>query len=203
MRKQTIKSADTHYRAFGEAKNSHHANTEGGLRGDSTIQRIPLRSIRNPILVPPIRRSDRSLRPRIRGRSQKPRTSIGTTDRNGESNPIQMLFRFSVRRRFHRRDVRPCCPIRAHALQTESRTAHQSINASQKGTSPMNLILIKTGANMFAVLADGHTVGTLRRSYRRHSPTGNYQPETHVACDRHQRKPRHLPIETHRRRMAR
>lgn len=59
----------------------------------------------------------------------------------------------------------------------------------------MNLILIKTGANMFAVFANGHTVGTLRR--------GNYQPETHVACDRHQRKPRHLPIETHRRRMAR
>ena len=28
-------------------------HTEGGLRGDSTIQRIPLRSIRNPILVPP------------------------------------------------------------------------------------------------------------------------------------------------------
>ena len=27
----------------------------------------------------------------------------------------------------------------------------------------MNLILIKTGANMFAVLANGHTVGTLRR----------------------------------------
>lgn len=43
-----------------------------------------------------IRRSDRSIRPRIRSRSQKPRTSIGTTDRNGESNPIQMLFRFSV-----------------------------------------------------------------------------------------------------------
>ena len=95
--------------------------------------------------------------------AKKPRTSIGTTDRNGESNPIQMLFRFSVRRRFHRRDVRPCCPIRAHALQTESRTAHQSINASQKGTSLLNLILIKTGTNMFAVLTNGHTVGTLRR----------------------------------------
>ncbi|GDY94073.1 hypothetical protein MCC01972_14870 [Bifidobacteriaceae bacterium MCC01972] len=27
----------------------------------------------------------------------------------------------------------------------------------------MNLILIKTGANMFAVFANGHTVGTLRR----------------------------------------
>lgn len=163
MRKQTIKSADTHYRAFGVVRNSLHANTEGALRGDNTIRRIPLRSIRNPILVPPIRRFDRSLRPRIRRRSQKPRTSIGTTDRNGESNPIQMLFRFSVRRRFHRRDVRPCCPIRAHALQTESRTAHRSINASQKGTSPMNLILIKTGANIFAVFANGHTVGTLRR----------------------------------------
>lgn len=35
---QTIKSADTHYRAFGAARNSLHANTEGGLRGDSTIQ---------------------------------------------------------------------------------------------------------------------------------------------------------------------
>lgn len=163
MRKQTIKSADTHYRAFGEAKNSHHANTEGGFRGDSTIQRIPLRSIRNAVLVPPIRQSDRSIRPRIRGRSQKPRTSIGTTDRNGEPNPIQMLFRFSVRRRFHRRDVRPCCPIRAHALQTESRTAHRSIGTSQKGTGLLNLILIKTGTNMFAVLADGHTVGNLRR----------------------------------------
>lgn len=154
MRKQTIKSADTHYRAFGEAKNSLHANTEGALRGDNTIRRIPLRSIRNPILVPPIRRSDRSLRPRIRSRSQKPRTSIGTTDRNGESNPIQKLFRFSVRRRFHRRDVRPRRPIRAHALQTESRTAHRSIGTSQKGTGLLNLILIKTGTNMFAVLAN-------------------------------------------------
>lgn len=27
----------------------------------------------------------------------------------------------------------------------------------------MNLILIKTGTNMFAVLTNGHTVGTLRR----------------------------------------
>lgn len=27
----------------------------------------------------------------------------------------------------------------------------------------MNLILIKTGANMFAVLTNGHTVGNLRR----------------------------------------
>ncbi|TCE40715.1 hypothetical protein MCC10043_1050 [Bifidobacterium longum subsp. longum] len=27
----------------------------------------------------------------------------------------------------------------------------------------MNLILIKTGTNMFAVFADGHTVGNLRR----------------------------------------
>lgn len=107
--------------------------------------------------------SDRSIRPRIRGRSQKPRTSIGTTDRNGEPNPIQMLFRFSVRRRFHRRDVRPCCPIRAHALQTESRTAHRSIGTSQKGTGLLNLILIKTGTNMFAVFANGHTVGNLRR----------------------------------------
>ena len=122
-----------------------------------------MRSIRNPILVPPIRRSDRSLRPRIRSRSQKPRTSIGTTDRNGESNPVQMLFRFSVRRRFHRRDVRPCCPIRAHALQTESRTAHRSVDTSQKGTGLLNLILIKTGANMFTVLTNGHTAGTLRR----------------------------------------
>lgn len=34
MRKQTIKSADTHYRAFGAARNLLHANTEGGLRGD-------------------------------------------------------------------------------------------------------------------------------------------------------------------------
>lgn len=59
----------------------------------------------------------------------------------------------------------------------------------------MNLILIKTGANMFAVFANGHTVGTLRRE--------TINRKTHVACDRHQRKPRHLPIETHRRRMAR
>lgn len=170
MRKQTIKSADTHYREFGEAKNSLHANTEGGFRGDSTIQRIPLRSIRNPILVPPIRQSDRSIRPRIRSRSQKPRTSIGTTDRNGEPNPIQKLFRFSVRRIFHRRDVRPRRPIRAHALQTESRTAHRSIGTSQKGTGLLNLILIKTGTNMFAVLADGHTVGNLRRETLTSSP---------------------------------
>ena len=34
---------------------------------------------------------------------------------------------------------------------------------SQKGTGLLNLILIKTGANMFAVFANGHTVGTLRR----------------------------------------
>lgn len=72
-------------------------------------------------------------------------------------------FGFSVRRRFHRRDIRSCCPIRAHALQTESRTAHRSIGTSQKGTGLLNLILIKTGTNMFAVLANGHTVGTLRR----------------------------------------
>lgn len=53
--------------------------------------------------------------------------------------------------------------LRAHALQTESRTAHRSIGTSQKGTGLLNLILIKTGTNMFAVLTNGHTVGTLRR----------------------------------------
>ncbi|TCF80295.1 transposase [Bifidobacterium longum subsp. longum] len=42
--------------------------------------------------------------------------------------------------------------LRAHALQTESRTAHRSIGTSQKGTGLLNLILIKTGTNMFAVL---------------------------------------------------
>lgn len=80
------------------------------------------------------------------------------------------LFRFSVRRIFHRRDVRPRRPIRAHALQTESRTAHRSIGTSQKGTGLLNLILIKTGTNMFAVLADGHTVGNLRRETLTSSP---------------------------------
>lgn len=34
----------------------------------------------------------------------------------------------------------------------------------------MNLILIKTGANMFAVLTNGHTVGTLRRETLTSSP---------------------------------
>ena len=53
--------------------------------------------------------------------------------------------------------------LRAHALQTESRTAHRSIGTSQKGTGLLNLILIKTGTNMLAVLTNGHTVGTLRR----------------------------------------
>lgn len=39
-------------------------------------------------------------------------------------------------------------------MQTESRTAHRSIGTSQKGTGLLNLILIKTGTNMFAVLAN-------------------------------------------------
>ena len=36
----------------------------------------------------------------------------------------------------------------------------------------MNLILIKTGANMFAVFANGHTVGTLRRETINRHATG-------------------------------
>ncbi len=50
----------------------------------------------------------------------------------------------------------------AHPLQTESRTAHRSVDTSQKGTGLLNLILIKTGANMFAV-HNGHTIGTLQQ----------------------------------------